>query len=82
MYRPEPNESAMHWALRQFGFIRPKQPPPPPSLRATALYVLAAVLGLVLVLAGYSAGVLLLAPCLGIVLLSLWRRRPGRANPD
>jgi hypothetical protein len=83
MYRPEPNESAMHWALRQFGFVRPRQPPPPPSMRVIALSALAALLGLVLLVAGYAAGGVLLVPSALFVLMSLWRhRRAGRASPD
>jgi hypothetical protein len=83
MYRPELNESAMHWALRLFGFVRGKQPPPPPSLLAIALYVLVAVIGLGLMLAGYRVGGLLLGPFTGLALGSLWfRRRPRRANPN
>jgi hypothetical protein len=79
---PERGESAIHWALRLFGFIRPKEPLPPPKVLAIALYALIAVVGLVLTLLGYALGLPLFVPCGVLALKSWWvRHRALRADP-
>lgn len=74
-------ESALLWALRLFGLARPKQPPPPPSIRVISLYALAAVLGLVLLAAGDMAGFVLLVPS-AVMALKSWRNRRSASASD
>jgi hypothetical protein len=73
--RETEHESAILWALRFLGLARPRQQPPPPSVRLISLYTLGAVLGLALVLIGHTVGFLLLGPCAGVALASSWQRR-------